>query len=285
MFSRAEAWIDLMMDAAWEPHDIYYKGRLFHLKRGQLVTSYRDLGKRWRWSTSKVRRFLCDAQVNGEAAHQTTHNATLITVLGLRACHPPRISERHSERHSDDTVTTQRRHTIEEGKEGKEGKEDSQQGSGDGAARLYQVFQRCTSRLAKPPTAAERELCVELVAEMGDWKPLAAAVEACVRKAGRPVHSIRYCEGPMREAIHEARKQEEPSPIVGQLLERPAVPASHILYERKPTDGPNIEGMERGLESVGGIIARLGGPDDDRDSQVDNGPSGTGTPSGEVEAS
>jgi DNA-binding MarR family transcriptional regulator len=60
-FSRAEAWMDLLMAARFEsePIEIPLSHNGFILcERGQYVVSLSDLAKRWQWSVSSVRRML-----------------------------------------------------------------------------------------------------------------------------------------------------------------------------------------------------------------------------------
>lgn len=55
-FSPGQAWIDLLLCAAYRPHKVEFGGRVLHLERGQLVTSQRILAAAWGWSTKRVRR-------------------------------------------------------------------------------------------------------------------------------------------------------------------------------------------------------------------------------------
>ena len=48
-FSRAEAWIDLLMSASHKDHDVTIGGRIINLKRGQVLTSQVALAQRWGW--------------------------------------------------------------------------------------------------------------------------------------------------------------------------------------------------------------------------------------------
>ena len=59
-FSRALAWIDLLMRAAYQKdgEDVWFIGKIIRLERGELVSSERILAKEWGWSRNKVRRFL-----------------------------------------------------------------------------------------------------------------------------------------------------------------------------------------------------------------------------------
>jgi hypothetical protein len=56
--SRFEAWLDLIASCSFTPEDTLVEGRSLSLLRGELVASVRYLGVRWRWSKSKVDRFI-----------------------------------------------------------------------------------------------------------------------------------------------------------------------------------------------------------------------------------
>lgn len=77
-FDRARAWVDLLMLANYKDHDVIYKGRLEHRKRGEVNTTIGYLALRWGWSENKVRRFI--RHLNGsQMAHinGSTHGSTL----------------------------------------------------------------------------------------------------------------------------------------------------------------------------------------------------------------
>jgi hypothetical protein len=57
-YSRREAWLWLISEAAWKPYKRRIHRKAFDLRRGQLVASLRFLAGEWGWSEPKVRRFL-----------------------------------------------------------------------------------------------------------------------------------------------------------------------------------------------------------------------------------
>lgn len=59
-FSRGEAWIWLIENAAWKPTKARIKGSTVDLDRGELTFSQRFLAEKWGWSKSRVDRFLAD---------------------------------------------------------------------------------------------------------------------------------------------------------------------------------------------------------------------------------
>lgn len=57
-FTKAQAWIDLVLNANHKDGEINIRGNIIHIKRGQIGWSQITMAKRWRWSRQKVRRFL-----------------------------------------------------------------------------------------------------------------------------------------------------------------------------------------------------------------------------------
>jgi len=57
-FSKGQAWIDLLLLVNHEDNKIFIDGELMLVKRGQRVTSIRQLADRWGWSRHKVDDFL-----------------------------------------------------------------------------------------------------------------------------------------------------------------------------------------------------------------------------------
>ena len=57
-FSKFEAWVDLLRQAAYKPRKVLNKGREMILDRGQIMCANTYLAKRWNWTTKAVRNFL-----------------------------------------------------------------------------------------------------------------------------------------------------------------------------------------------------------------------------------
>lgn len=79
-FSRREAWLWIVSEAAWKPHRRRVSGRVFELERGQLVASLRYLAAKWRWSEPRVRRFLAALISDAMVDAQTDAGVTVLTV-------------------------------------------------------------------------------------------------------------------------------------------------------------------------------------------------------------
>lgn len=61
-FTRAQAWIDLLLLANHRAGNVCKRGITFEVKRGQVGYSEEALAKRWQWSRGKVRRFLFELE-------------------------------------------------------------------------------------------------------------------------------------------------------------------------------------------------------------------------------
>jgi hypothetical protein len=58
VFSTFEAWIDLIQQAKFEDTTEHLRGAIVTIGRGQVVSTIRELSERWKWSTTKVLKFL-----------------------------------------------------------------------------------------------------------------------------------------------------------------------------------------------------------------------------------
>lgn len=81
VFSRAEAWIDLLQSAQFENKKLLISGRPINVKRGQLAISLRFLAGRWNWSKNKVSYFL--NVLISESMIKRTDNGTPQTIITI----------------------------------------------------------------------------------------------------------------------------------------------------------------------------------------------------------
>ena len=84
-FTRGQAWVDLILEAAFEDHESFATHGPSWIKRGQLLTSQMKLASRWRWDRETVRRFLRELERHGmvriETSKATATGFTVITIL------------------------------------------------------------------------------------------------------------------------------------------------------------------------------------------------------------
>jgi hypothetical protein len=83
-FTRAQAWVDLILLANHGNGVVRRRGIKINVQRGQVGVSQDSLAERWRWSKNKVRRFLkeliSDGQISLETELKNIAVSTLITI-------------------------------------------------------------------------------------------------------------------------------------------------------------------------------------------------------------
>lgn len=82
IFSRFEAWLDILQSARFEDTKQLIGNRLIEVKRGQMPVSLRYLASRWQWSTKKVGTFLELLIQDGMITKETSKGTgqTVITI-------------------------------------------------------------------------------------------------------------------------------------------------------------------------------------------------------------
>lgn len=120
-FSRREAWLWLLSEAAWKPHRRRLAGRPVEIGRGQLAASLRFMASKWRWSESRVRRFLSTLQNEGMIDATTDAGITLLTLCKYDSYQRVSLPNDAMVESKGGARPTQHRHKVE----GIEYKEDS----------------------------------------------------------------------------------------------------------------------------------------------------------------
>lgn len=67
-YSRRDAWLWLIANAAWKDHQVRTRGGVVTLRRGEVLAGLEHLAKTWGWSIKKVRTFLRDLNAAGMIA-------------------------------------------------------------------------------------------------------------------------------------------------------------------------------------------------------------------------
>lgn len=124
-FSKREAWLWLISEAAWRPHRRRLAGHVIELVRGQLTHSLRFIGSKWHWSEARVRRFLDALSSEGMIVVTTDAGVTVITIckyddyqrvsLPSDAALDTRLQDDTThERRSSDAAPTHERRKVED---------------------------------------------------------------------------------------------------------------------------------------------------------------------------
>lgn len=107
-FSRGQAWVDLILLANHEDKEVMVNGRLIMIPAGAFLTSAQKLSIRWKWSRSKVQRFLEMLQnANMIRTENRANNGSMIFLInygkfqggraGNRADNEPKTSRRRAD--------------------------------------------------------------------------------------------------------------------------------------------------------------------------------------------
>ena len=79
-FTRAQAWIDLILLANHTDGILVIRGNVVTIKRGQIGWSQEKLAERWRWSRGKLKRFIKYLEMIQQIEQQQCHAVTLLTI-------------------------------------------------------------------------------------------------------------------------------------------------------------------------------------------------------------
>ncbi len=79
-FSKAQAWIDLLLWAAHTPNKQLIKGSLINVKRGEQIRSQITLARTWNWDRKTVSRFLKLLEKDGMIVSRVDHLTSYISI-------------------------------------------------------------------------------------------------------------------------------------------------------------------------------------------------------------
>ena len=142
VFSRFEAWLDILQSARFEDTKQLIGNRLIEVKRGQMLVSLRFLAGRWQWSTKKVNAFLDlliqDKMIIKETPKET--GQTVITICNYDKYNFSTAEEETLRKREGNTKETPRKQ--EGNKINKEKKEKKEVSVSMGAARAATLKRR-----------------------------------------------------------------------------------------------------------------------------------------------
>lgn len=80
-FTRGQAWIDLLLLANHSSSFFYKRGVKVEVERGQLARSEVELADRWKWSRTKVKKFIKDLEKEQQVVQQNNNITQIVTIL------------------------------------------------------------------------------------------------------------------------------------------------------------------------------------------------------------
>ena len=102
-FTKAQAWVDLLLLANHKVGHIWKRGILIEVQRGQVGYSEETLAARWKWSREKVRRFLGvlgrDERISRKPVQQNPKLSCLISIVNYDAYQGGDTSNDTTEKH------------------------------------------------------------------------------------------------------------------------------------------------------------------------------------------
>ncbi|WP_311271058.1 hypothetical protein [Sphingobium sp. WCS2017Hpa-17] len=116
-YSRRDAWVWMIEQAAHTERKVGIAGKTFTLQRGQFSSSLRYMAKAWGWDEAKVRRFLSRAKNENMIDAATDAGQTVITICNYDVYQAP---SRNGDAGTDAATTRRRRGNDANKKEGNE---------------------------------------------------------------------------------------------------------------------------------------------------------------------
>jgi hypothetical protein len=124
VFSKFEAWNDILLSVNFSDAKQVIKGKIYNIKRGESTMSLETWAKRWNWDKSKVRRFLTLLQSDGMIVLVSDNITTHLTVCNYASYQDERNAsetQMKRKRNADEIQTTPIKEEQEQ-QEQKEGK-------------------------------------------------------------------------------------------------------------------------------------------------------------------
>ena len=124
-FTRGQAWVDLLLMANHKDTFFYKRDIKISVKRGQVGRSEVELADRWKWSRSKVRKFLKDLEKEQQIEQQKTNVTQLLTIKNYdkyqgkeQQCIQQEDSKKTAVEHQQDTYNNNNKEKKEEKMDG-----------------------------------------------------------------------------------------------------------------------------------------------------------------------
>jgi hypothetical protein len=116
-YSKAEAWLDILMSAAHKEYKAVINENIITCERGEWIASIRFLQKRWQWSNSKIVKFLLVLEKDDMLTLEKKTGVTVIKVSNYNE-HQDReeIKKTQKRQQSDGKATPERQQSDKDNK-------------------------------------------------------------------------------------------------------------------------------------------------------------------------
>jgi hypothetical protein len=161
VFSKAEAWIDILLSVSWKQNIVLIKFTPVDCAPGQSVKSVGTWAKRWRWSESKVRRYFNLLKKLGQIDVEAIAGTTRLTVLNWGIYNGER---RASDAETDEQVESKWRASGEQVETEKKGKKEKKERISP--HKPPREINKIDRSVITDPAVSVVDLCSELT---GEW--------------------------------------------------------------------------------------------------------------------
>jgi len=107
VFSRSEAWLDLIFLANHTDHKFLLGTEVIEAKRGEVITSEVKLSERWRWSRTKVRDFIALLEREQMVIKKATNRKTSLLLVNYEPYQKPETANHTAKKHQKNIKKTQ----------------------------------------------------------------------------------------------------------------------------------------------------------------------------------
>lgn len=179
-FTRAHAWIDLLILTNHAPGTISVRGNIVRIGRGETAWSEDALARRWRWSRGKVRRFLSWLETVQQIRIEKNAIISKIIIVNYDHYQPDDTSGGTTDGQQTDTNKNEKKNKKEKKPVGAEaggpppavdGAQDAKPGKTDGVAeaivQVLDAFRKSVNPTISFANRTERDAAKALVAEFG----------------------------------------------------------------------------------------------------------------------
>lgn len=135
-FTRGQAWVDLIMLANHKDSFFYVRNIKVNVKRGQVAWSEPRLAERWKWSRTKVRKFLKDLEKEQQIIQQKSNVTQVITLVNY-----DKYQNKEQQQDSSKTAKEQQQDPYKNDKNEKNNKKGLEERKQDFAQQLKPYFE------------------------------------------------------------------------------------------------------------------------------------------------
>ncbi len=103
VYSKAEAWLDLIQMARFEASTEFVNGKIIELQRGEIPASRRFLELRWQWGSTKVSNFLKILVSQGMINQKQTNGQTVLSLTKYKDYNKSQTTDKPPTNHEQTT--------------------------------------------------------------------------------------------------------------------------------------------------------------------------------------